>query len=145
MKHATQIKERLWIGSHQAFEEIIESNPDKITACLNVAMDYIPQLPLHPANVKLCHISLGDGIDNPELQVNLAVLMAYKYYTAGENLLIHCISGVSRSPHIAAKMLEIDGYLYGKHYDDFYAEIKRLRPQTRVPSFMDIRAHQVGV
>jgi len=145
MIHATQIRDRLWIGSHQAYDEVANGNPDNITAILNVAMDYVPKHTIHPHNVKYAKINLGDGLDNPQEQIDLAVLVGYIYYTNGNNLLIHCISGVSRSPHIATKILLRDDFLFGATYDSIYQEIKYKRPEVQVPSFMDARPESLKI
>jgi len=102
----------LWLGSQQDADELIRSNPEKITAILNVrgADAYKPpgrdQASEHPGKVYKWIPAPDTGVVYPE-HVKEALLWLQEQTDKGERILIHCKHGISRSPaFLAAFMVE---------------------------------------
>jgi len=102
----------LWIGSQQDADELVRSNPEKITAILNVrgADAYKPpgrdQASEHPGKAYKWIPAPDTGVIYPE-HVKEALVWLQEQTDKGERILIHCKHGISRSPgFLAAFMVE---------------------------------------
>jgi protein-tyrosine phosphatase len=117
----TRIWERLYVGDRNDAERLGKSNPAGITSIISLCEEKIPRrnfainyvhLPI--ADKKPIRVGQFDAIVN-ELTENI------RWGT----VLIHCDSGMSRAPIMAATWMELVGY---KNIDAALEEIGGLRP-----------------
>ncbi len=129
-----KIRPNLYLGSWRGIDSSEEDwKVAGITAVLNVARDH-SQI-THWSNVQFTKIGLGDGPDNPPFMIYLAVKTLKHLLACDQIVYCHCISGVSRSPHIAALAL---AELEGRSYQEAYDEIRRIRPEVLERSRLDL-------
>jgi protein-tyrosine phosphatase len=97
----------LFVGNSNDARDIDNMRRLDITSSLNVAKDL--EAPWFHGNFNNYKVSLLDGPGNKTYQYVLATQVALTLLGAGEKLLIHCHSGMSRSPAIAAIVLVLLG------------------------------------
>jgi protein-tyrosine phosphatase len=121
MIDATQIWERLYLGSLLDAERLARANPLGITTVISLsetqACNTQPQ-------ITYTHIPIEDTQAIPGRQFS-AVMTAIAENLRRGRALIHCGSGVSRAPVVTAAYLHVVGY---KDLDATLAEIAVLRP-----------------
>ncbi|MGA3089086.1 MAG: dual specificity protein phosphatase family protein [Terriglobales bacterium] len=106
------IVKNLWLGSQRDADELVRSNPETITAILNVRGPdaYNPpgrdQSAEHPGKAYKWIPAPDVGIVYPR-QLKEAVLWLREQTDKGERILTHCKHGISRAPaFLAAFMVE---------------------------------------
>ena len=99
-----KIIEGLYLGSQGSISPQ-ELERHGITAILDVAWD-TPYVKYNPNAYKYIRINLADDEENPEHMLNIATTVLALLFAADETVLVHCVSGVSRSSYIVAKFLQ---------------------------------------
>ena len=124
----------LWLGSQHDADVLVHTNPDSITAILNLRGSdcYKPpgrdQAAEHP-NVAYKWIPIADnGAVSPEHLLD-ALTWLQEQTTAGKRILIHCYVGVSRSPAILAALMVRSGI--SRNMGEAKATIASHRPEGR--------------
>lgn len=121
MSGMTRVWERLYVGDRNDAECLGQSNPAGITSIISLCEEKVPRrnyainyvhLPI--ADKKPMRVGQFDAIIN-ELTENI------RWGT----VLIHCGSGMSRAPIMAAAWMDVVGY---KNVDAALEEIAGLRP-----------------
>jgi protein-tyrosine phosphatase len=131
-----QIRDNIWIGNKNAVDRDLIDNG--ITAIINLAYE-IDDGDVPPDMMRTVKVALVDDSSNHPYMVDLAVTVLDKMIENGERVLVHCIAGRSRSPHIVATYLSRKE---GKSYDEVYAEIRKKRPETLEQSMLyDSESH----
>jgi protein-tyrosine phosphatase len=127
-----QITENIYVGSWQ---DAMARSPDLlkkegITAVLNVALDLMnPRVEYHKDFV-MCHIPLTDGGGNTVAMCDLAVQALDTLLRANHKVLVHCISGKSRSVGTTATWLVQTGL--HNSIDAAEADIKSKRERAEI-------------
>jgi protein-tyrosine phosphatase len=125
-----QIRPGLFLSTWQAAGDSIILWDNGITAVLNVAKDHNdPDLP----SVLSFKIPLTDSAHNRPYLLDLAVETLALLRSKGHGVLVHCISGVGRSPHVIAEYLAVTE---GRTYDDVYAELVKIHDDIRQPNLL---------
>jgi GGDEF domain-containing protein len=108
------IVNNLWLGSQQDADDLVNNNPEKITAILNVRGPdaYHPpgrdQSALHPGKAYKWIPAPDTGVLSPD-HVREAVLWLQEQTEKQQRILIHCKHGISRSPGVLAAFLVKSG------------------------------------
>jgi protein-tyrosine phosphatase len=121
MGDSTRVWERLYLGSLVDAEKIARSNPFEITTVVSLCTQ---QVFTRGAGIHYIRIPVADA--SPIAASKLTAIMA----CIGEGIhrgsvLLHCVSGVSRSPILAAAWMHRYGHL---NFDIALREIAELRP-----------------
>jgi GGDEF domain-containing protein len=124
------IVNNLWLGSQQDADDLIRSNPENITAILNVRGPdaYHPpgrdQSPLHPGKAYKWIPAPDTGVLSTD-HVREAVLWLQEQAEKKQRILIHCKHGISRSPGVLAAFMVKSGIC--SNLAQAIAEIKTCR------------------
>jgi GGDEF domain-containing protein len=108
------IVNNLWLGSQQDADQLVRSNPEKITAILNVRGPdaYKPpgrdQSAEHPGKAYKWVPAPDTGAIFPE-HAKEALVWLQEQTDKGERILIHCKHGISRSPGLLAAFMVESG------------------------------------
>ena len=121
MIEVTQVWERLYLGARNDAERLYRSNPHGITSVVSICED--PVLRRNPS-VNYLHIPIGDATPVSVGRFD-AIMGAIAENIRWGTVLVHCGSGVSRSPIMTAGWMHVCGY---KNVDAALAEIAKLRP-----------------
>jgi len=117
----TKVFERLYVGDADDADRLAVTNPDGITAVVNVNTDVIHHwrdgiiyvyFPLHE-----------DERIHPHRFERMMITIS-QLIRAG-TVLVHCGAGSSRSPVVVAVYMHVVGY---KNFDDALSELRSLRP-----------------
>ena len=121
MIDATQIWERLFLGSLYDAERLGRANPLGITAILSLSATG-PCRTRPPINY--IHLHVEDAQPIPVRQFD-AIMHALSENIRRGKVLVHCGSGISRAPVIVSAYLHLVGYA---DFDTALEEIAVLRP-----------------
>ena len=121
MIEMTQVWERLYVGGRNDAEHLFKSNHFGITTVLSLCEDKVLR---RKSGINYLHIPV---VDAKRLEVGQldAIIDAIGENIRWGTLLLHCGSGVSRAPILAAAWMDVVGY---KNIDAALDEIARLRP-----------------
>lgn len=97
----TLINDRIWLGNYYNGTQLVEENPNGITAVLDVSANP----PYEHGKLKYHREPFWDGHTIPETMFWSSLLWLREMYDSGETILLHCVAGISRSPTIAASFL----------------------------------------
>ena len=122
----TQVWERLFIGSTKDAERLATSNPHRVTTVLSLCAEPIAKK-AHKVNYLHLPIPDAEPISVGEFD---AVIDGIAENIRWGTVLLHCGSGLNRSPIMAAAWMHVVGY---KNIDAALEEIAGLRP-TIAPS-----------
>ena len=117
----TRVWERLYVGGRNDAEHLFKSNPFGITTVLSLC-EY--QVLRRKSGVNYLRIPVFDDKRLGVGQLD-AIIDAIGENIRWGTVLVHCASGVSRAPILAAAWMHIVGY---KNIDGALEEIARLRP-----------------
>lgn len=124
-----KIVDNLYIGSWQDAaehrKELLIQNG--INAVLNLAIDHDDGWSAFPHAFYL-KVGLIDGGGNPYHYLDLAVNLTHHLLSHGNTMLVHCISGISRSAYVSIRVLSSR---MGRPYQEVYDMIKTIRPRTK--------------
>jgi protein-tyrosine phosphatase len=121
MIQMTRVWERLYLGGRLDAERLFQNNPFGITTVVSLCEDEVIQ---RNPSISYVHIPIADvsklGVGQFDAIID----------SVGENIkwgtvLLHCGSGVSRAPILAAAWMHVVGY---KNIDGALEEIAGLRP-----------------
>jgi protein-tyrosine phosphatase len=117
----TQVWERLYIGSIADAEELAAGNLHRIKTVVSLS-----ETPVEAKRrgVNYLHLPIEDEEPVPVRQFD-AIMDALSENIRWGRLLIHCASGISRAPSMAAAYMAAVGY---KGIDAAIKEIRKLRP-----------------
>jgi protein-tyrosine phosphatase len=117
----TQVWERLFIGARDDAEYLFRANPFGITTVMSLCEEKVLR---RSPGINYVHVSVADATAIPVGQFNAIIDAIAKNIRLGK-VLVHCGSGVSRSPIMTAAWMHVVGY---KNIDAALVEIKNLRP-----------------
>jgi protein-tyrosine phosphatase len=95
-----------------------------ITAILNVANEVASP---HQKDFRVCKAGFHDSAQGAKESAPAAAELLNELLDNGETVLVHCLRGASRSPHVVALCLS---EREGKKYNEVYAEIRGIRPRV---------------
>ena len=121
MMEMTQVWERLFIGGHDDAQRLLKSNPKGITTV--ISLFEISVVRRNP-EINYLHIPVADATPVEVGQFDSVMDALYENIRWG-TVLIHCGSGVSQAPIMAAAWMHVVGY---KNIDAALGEIAGLRP-----------------
>jgi protein-tyrosine phosphatase len=117
----TRIWERLFIGSLADAEKLAAGNPSDITSVVSLS-----ELPVTSKRRDINYLHLPIEDDEPvSVREFDRILDAISENIRWGTVLLHCASGISRAPSMAAAYMNAVGY---KHIDAAIAEIQKARP-----------------
>jgi predicted protein tyrosine phosphatase len=121
MIQVTRVWERLFLGGRNDAENIFRSNPFKITTVVSLCEEQVLR---HTSGVNYIHLPIAD---DKRIEVGQfdAIIDALGENIRWGTVLLHCGSGVSRAPVLAAAWMQVVGY---KNIDGALEEIASLRP-----------------
>jgi protein-tyrosine phosphatase len=125
----TQIWERLFLGDRNDAEYLGKTNPVGITTVISVCEDRV--LRRNPS-VNYVHVPIADATPITVGQFDSVIDAIAENIRRGK-VLLHCGSGVSRSPIMTAAWMHICGY---KNIDVTLVEIRKLRPIIQPSSIL---------
>jgi protein-tyrosine phosphatase len=117
----TQVWERLFVGTIEDVEQLAISNPHRITTVLTLCADKVVK---RARRVNYLHIPIADAKSLGVAQFD-AIMDALAENIRWGTVLLHCGSGMSRAPIIAAAWMHVVGY---KNVDAALKEIAGVRP-----------------
>ena len=117
----TQIWERLHIGGIDDGEELAAGNPSGITTVISLC-----ELPVETKSrgINYLHLPIVDDEPVPVQQFD-RILDGIAENIRWGTVLLHCASGISRAPSMAAAYMDAVGF---KNMDAALGEIRKLRP-----------------
>jgi protein-tyrosine phosphatase len=121
MNEMTQVWERLYVGDRNDAEHLRESNPSGITSVVSLCEEKVLR---HNFAINYLHTPSPDAKPIRVGQFD-AVIEALTENIRWGTVLIHCGSGMSRAPIMAAAWMHLVGY---KNIDAALEEIAGLRP-----------------
>lgn len=123
MIELTRLWERLYVGDRNDAERLGQPNPSGITSIVSLCEEQVPR---RNYAINYEHIPIADRKPIRVGQFD-AILTELTDNIRWGTVLIHCDSGVSRAPIMAAAWMHLVGY---KNIDAALREIARLRPIT---------------
>jgi protein-tyrosine phosphatase len=117
----TRVWERLYVGDRDDAESLGESNPAGITSIVSLCEE---KLPRRNFAINYVHLPIADRKPIRVGQFDMIIEALTENIRWG-TVLIHCGSGISRAPIMAAAWMEVVGY---KNIDAALEEIAGLRP-----------------
>jgi protein-tyrosine phosphatase len=117
----TQVWERLFIGSTKDAERLATSNPHRVTTVLSLCAEPVVK---RARKVNYVHIPIPDATPISVGEFD-AVIDGIAENIRWGTVLLHCGSGLNRSPIMAAAWMHVVGY---KNIDAALEEIARMRP-----------------
>jgi len=121
MSGMTRVWERIYVGDRNDAERLGESNPAGITSIVSLCEEKVPR---RNFAINYIHLPIADAKPMRVGQFD-AVIEALTENIRWGTVLIHCGSGMSRAPIMAAAWMELVGY---KNIDAALDEIAGLRP-----------------
>src|ERR1700681_1782004 len=121
MIEMTQVWERLFIGGHDDAQRLHESNPKGITTVISLFEISVVR---RNFAINYLHTPIPDAKPIRVGQFD-AIIEALTENIRWGTVLIHCGSGMSRAPIMAAAWMDVVGY---KNIDAALEEIAGLRP-----------------
>jgi protein-tyrosine phosphatase len=121
MIEMTQVWERLFIGGHDDAQRLLESNPKGVTSVVSLCEEKVLR---RNFAINYVHIPIADAKPLRVGQFD-AIIEALAENIRWGTVLLHCGSGMSRAPVMAAAWMEVVGY---KNIDAAVEEIAGLRP-----------------
>jgi protein-tyrosine phosphatase len=121
MNEMTRVWERIYVGDRNDAERLGKSNPAGITSIVSLCEEKVPR---RNYAINYVHLPIADAKPIRVGQFD-AIIEALTEDIRLGTVLIHCSSGVSRAPIMAAAWMELVGY---KNIDAALEEIGRLRP-----------------
>jgi protein-tyrosine phosphatase len=121
MNEMTRVWERLYVGDRNDAERLGQSNPAGITSIVSLCEEKVPR---RNFAINYVHLPIADAKPMRVGQFD-AVIEALTENIRWGTVLIHCDSGVSRAPILAAAWMHVVGY---KNVDAALEEIAGLRP-----------------
>jgi dual specificity phosphatase 12 len=117
----TQIWERLFLGSIADAEQLAEANPSGITTVVSLS-----EIPVGSKlrGINYLHLPIADDEPVPVGKFD-RILDAIAENIRWGTVLVHCASGISRAPSMAAAYMDAFGY---KGIDAALDEIRKVRP-----------------
>jgi len=136
MIEMTRVWERLYVGGRLDAEHLFQSNPFGITTVVSLCEDEV--IRRHSA-INYVHVPV---VDATRLGVGRfdAIIDAISENIRWGTVLLHCGSGASRAPILAAAWMHVVGY---KYIDDALEEIAGLRSIVAPSEVLlsSVRAH----
>ncbi len=121
MSDSTRVWERLYLGSLVDAEKIDRSNPFEITTVVSLCSQ-----PIYTKGAAIHYIQIPVTDASPIATAKFCLIMAcINEGIRNGSVLLHCASGVSRSPIFAAAWMHRYGY---RNFDVALKEIAELRP-----------------
>ena len=120
MTEVTKIWWRLYLGSMSNAQRLAKANPHRLTHVVSLSEN--APITTHP-EITYVHLPVEDEIAIPPAQFN-AIIDAISNNIRRGKLLVHCGSGISRAPIMAAAYLHCVGY---KEFDAALHDIALLR------------------
>jgi protein-tyrosine phosphatase len=117
----SKINSRLFVSNFGVANALVENNPHRITASLNVHQKCLEQNP----DIVYMHLPFEDGEDIPDKIFTECLLWLRSMWEAGNTILINCAMGVSRSVVVTAAFMH---YLGLAQFEDALQLIKEVRP-----------------
>jgi len=117
----TKVFERLYVGDADDADRLAVTNPDGITAVLNLNTE-----PNHDWREGISYVFFP--INEFERISALRfewLMMTIGRLIRGGNLLVHCAEGSSRSPVVAAVYMHLVGFM---NFNDALSHLRSLRP-----------------
>lgn len=99
-----RIRSNLYLGGFSAAGNADVLRHHGVTAVLNVARDHNDRW---LDGFQWVKVGLYDSPFNPPHMIELAVDTLRRLLEAGETVLVHCVAGASRSPHVVATYLAL--------------------------------------
>ena len=121
MNEMTRVWERLYVGDRNDAERLGQSNPAGITSIISLCEEKVPR---RNFAINYVHIPIPDVKPIRVGQFD-AIIEALTENIRWGTVLLHCSSGLSRAPIMAAAWMEVCGY---KNIDAALPEIAGLRP-----------------
>jgi len=121
MSNSTRVWERLYLGSLVDAEKIARSNPFEITTVVSLCTQ---QVFSRGIGIHYIRIPVPDACPIAEPKFDLIMACINEGVRKGK-VMLHCVSGVSRSPILAAAWMHQCGY---RNFDLALKEIAELRP-----------------
>ena len=119
--NASQVWERLWVGGIADAEELAVGNPNRISAV--VSLSEIP-VAVKRNDINYLHLPIADDEPVPVHQFD-RILDALSENIRWGTVLLHCASGISRAPSMAAAYMDAVGCM---GIDAAIKEIRKVRP-----------------
>ncbi len=120
MSDSTRVWERLYLGSLLNAEKIARSNPFEITTVVSLCSQ-----PIYTKGARIHYIQIPVTDVSPIATAKFCLIMAcINEGIRKGSVLLHCASGVSRSPIFAAAWMHWYGY---RNFDIALKEIAELR------------------
>ncbi len=121
MMEMTRVWERLFVGGHDDAQRLFNCNSNGITTVISVfEISVVRRNP----EIKYLHIPIADAAPIDVGQFD-EVMDAIAENIRWGTVLLHCGSGISRAPIMAAAWMHVCGH---KNIDDALEEITGLRP-----------------
>jgi protein-tyrosine phosphatase len=121
MNEMTRVWERIYVGDRNDAERLGESNPAGITSIVSLCEEKVPR---RNFTINYIHLPIADAKPMRVGQFD-AVIEALTENIRWGTVLLHCGSGMSRAPIMAAAWMDVVGY---KNVDAALEEIAGLRP-----------------
>jgi protein-tyrosine phosphatase len=123
-----KVHDNLYIGSWQdaAQHRVGLLLQNKITAVVNLAIDHDDEWPAFP-NAFYFKVGLIDGGGNKQHHLDAAVWLVEHLMDNGETVLVHCISGMSRSAYVGTRVI---ANRTGMSHQEVYDDMKVARPRV---------------
>jgi len=123
-----QVIHNLWLGDYSHATDIERLKELGITTVMNVGYSLNPDKKQYiDAKIRYFKVGLKDEPNNSPQLIRFAVKALKSFITHGEKTLIHCASGLSRSPFVVAL------YIKETHectLDEAYDILKGVYPQA---------------
>ena len=118
---ASQVWGRLWVGGLDDAEALADGNPHRITTVISLC-----ELPVKTKSrgINYLHFPIADDEPVPVRQFD-RILDALSQSIRRGTALLHCASGISRAPSLAAAYMDACGY---RRIDAALHEIRKVRP-----------------
>jgi len=124
----SKVYNRLFISGYVQASHLGANNPMGITAVLNVSTDAAWERPTdyeEAPDVVYAHIPFEDGEEIPEAAFWACMKFLHDRYLHGDNVLIHCAAGISRSVTICTSFMH---FAHIMQFADALEYIKTRRP-----------------
>jgi dual specificity phosphatase 12 len=118
---ASQVWERLWVGGHADAENLAHGNLHRISTVISLSEISVER---KRRGINYLHLPIEDTEPIPVRQFD-AVIDALIENLRWGVVLVHCASGISRAPSLAAAYMDALGY---KNIDAAIEEIRKVRP-----------------
>ena len=117
----TRVFQRLYVGDAHDADRLADTNPDGITAVVNVGTEVNRHWREGITYVYSC-LDEPERLDPRRFE---RIMMTMSDLVRAGTVLVHCVEGSSRSPVIVAVYMHLVGY---KNFDNALSELTSLRP-----------------